>query len=203
MEVRYELTTFGIKIEELQFDAQGSVGRDVILKYMEERRVLDAGFVQKEEESAAANGIVIYPLPKDVIVGRGRPYQYLPGNLLMAQYVERSFHRYRDAPDRVEKTCVAVDIVKRIEDGGGRFLERKDHGWVVADYKTAREKASQALRTRCRQDEGNNNNASTTTSSSSSGGREDSSSIWEQASKRMRFSRPRQDDENFDDVFYT
>ena len=120
-------------------------------------------YKRKEEERT---GVVLYPEPKDVLIGRGRPYHEYAGTRQLLELIESELERYyhydnnsdnqdattavKTSNDRFWKTCINIEIVKKIQELGGRFLQRstKLGGWKILDEITAREKTANLFRYR-------------------------------------------------------
>lgn len=100
------------------------------------------------------------PLDTDVMCGRGRGTNFHAGNVRFRQMVEDRKEEYREST-RIEKPLVSLRIVRewRAQSPPGRFLKlNKNTGkWHDVGDEKAREKTSQALRERPRdeQQEGN------------------------------------------------
>jgi hypothetical protein len=59
--------------------------------------------------------------PRDVLLGRGRPFHECSGNQRVARIVDL----YQKAMEHLETMCLSTDVVQRIQELGGRFLQRK------------------------------------------------------------------------------
>lgn len=104
----------------------------------------------------------------DVIMGRGRHSQNAPGNIKLKQLLNENFSKYEQA-SKFEKTVVAELILKKIQDGGGRFLKpapaaaagtktttttkssnnktkKREQKWVLCEDHVARDKIAHAFR---------------------------------------------------------
>jgi hypothetical protein len=97
--------------------------------------------------------VLVDPLPSDVMLGRGRSFLHHPGNKRLQTVVEMNKHRYLNAANRKEKTCITQEIVHIIQTYGnvpGRFLryDAKAGGWYQVDDHEARVKVSHAIRYR-------------------------------------------------------
>ena len=89
----------------------------------------------------------MYPSEKDVLFGRGRPYQEYPGNQHLYHLVKIQKDHYRLAEERLDKLCISAHVVKAIQESGGRFLRRvTSEGWVEVTDAEARQKVVKALR---------------------------------------------------------
>jgi hypothetical protein len=118
-------------------------------QFIQELRQKDAEWKCLEESKSSK--FIAYPTHQDVLLGRGRPYHVFPGNKRLGDMVDLYRDRYKQMTERLEKTIISMEVVQRIQDSGGRFLQRKVDGWEVADNLVAREKISQAMRLKSRQ----------------------------------------------------
>jgi hypothetical protein len=114
-----------------------------VQKRLEIDILTDANLAAEEAKS----GLVLYPNSNDVLVGRGAPYKFFPGNQRWEQLIHSHAKRYADSTN-FDKTCISLEVVKAIHEGNGRFLQRTSEGWKVLDDDTARGKAIRAFRTR-------------------------------------------------------
>ncbi len=89
------------------------------------------------------------PLDTDVMCGRGRGTNFHPGNIRFREMVEGRKEEYREST-RIEKPLVSLNIVRewRAQSPPGRFLKlnKKTGKWHDVGDEKAREKTSQALR---------------------------------------------------------
>jgi hypothetical protein len=91
---------------------------------------------------------VAFPNHKDILLGRGKPYQDYHGDQRLARIVDLYRERYQKATERFEKMCISTDVMKRIQESGGHFLQRKPEGWEEVSDFVARQKVCQALRSK-------------------------------------------------------
>ena len=167
--------TFGISKQAIPIRNDGILKEELNKVFLRERRDIEAersmnnsatpniqqqhqGPLSQQQNSGGGGGggttattssgrtIIEYPGPNDVLLGRGRPFQEYIGNRQFISLVEAERERYQRTEDKFEKTCISIDIVKKIQDIGGRFLDRTEEGWEVVNDVTAREKASRAFR---------------------------------------------------------
>jgi hypothetical protein len=101
---------------------------------------------------------ILEPTLRDVLCGRGRPFQNHPGNLRFREIVNRHKKAYLSSP-RCNKLDIANDVVDEIKkksekDEAVRFLKRsKDYScWLEVSDDIAREKACHALRSKPQHD---------------------------------------------------
>ena len=62
---------------------------------------------------------------KDVLFGRGKPYQVHPGNVRLAELIEERQMEY-NAANRQRKTDISWEIVEAIVNNGGRFMKKSN-----------------------------------------------------------------------------
>jgi hypothetical protein len=144
-EVQYDLMTFGIPMSVIPINPDGSLKKELNERYLRERRKKEADFKRQEDIDAKR---IHYPLPHDVLLGRGRPYQEYAGNQRLAMVVELHRGKYQQAAKRFEKTCTSLDVVKSIQESNGRFLHRTPEGWEEVSDLVARDKVSHSFRTK-------------------------------------------------------
>ncbi|KAL3940956.1 MAG: hypothetical protein SGBAC_004609 [Bacillariaceae sp.] len=92
---------------------------------------------------------LILPTTKDVLLGKGRPYQEHPGNIALNDIIDKYRDEYTGCKSRTEKTAMSLNILDTIKNQGGRFLMKKskdDDLWVVASELKAREKVAHSFR---------------------------------------------------------
>ena len=155
-EVQYELMRFGIAPGLLPVDSAGSYLEDDFERYLEDRKSNEDQKSQEREKrlndgrSGSSDEFrTDYATERDVILGRGKPYQDHPGNLKLANYIEEYRSAYVKA-DRLEKTCISWKIVQHVKNLNGRFLKMDEDSdyWVQVSDDIAREKVSHGFRTR-------------------------------------------------------
>jgi hypothetical protein len=147
LEIEYSLMTFGAPCGIL-FQKQGHAKRQEIHDGFKRRHAeLETMAKKKQLEEETKSRVFLAPNPKDVLIGRGRPYQDFSGNRRLAFLIDANLKRYREH-SRFEKTCLTMDLVKSVLAYGGRFIERTDLGWKLIDESAAREKISRGFRTK-------------------------------------------------------
>lgn len=150
LETAYSLRSFGIR-REVPGAGDSSRRKHLFLKYLESRKKIEADYQQQEDNAIHNSGIIPHPLPNDVLVGRGRSFWTFDGNQILNGLLDDYKGRYAEGDERLDKTIIALEAASRIHDKGGRFLQRTDGGWKLADLVIVREKICQALRIRLRQ----------------------------------------------------
>jgi hypothetical protein len=105
---------------------------------------------ENEALAESKSGITLYPKSKDVLMGRGSPYQEFSGNLIWSQAIYDHLDRYVETNSRCEKTGITMYVVRTVLNYNGRFLQRTSVGWKVLDELCAREKTAIAFRSRAK-----------------------------------------------------
>ena len=155
LEMEYSLITFGIPCKtllqsDLVYDDGSDMKQHLHQRFLERRRQTEQEEYETRKQEEKDTGIIYYPQPNDVLVGRGRPYQDYSGNQRWIRIIEDHLEMYHKHIDRFAKTCLSMDIVKQVQDYGGRFIERTKSGgaWCEIDDVMAREKTVVAFRSR-------------------------------------------------------
>lgn len=148
LEVQYEMLSYGIDVGDVFSIENERVSSKFIRNFLKKRIEIEAREKEDEKRREQETGRIAHPSPIDVLCGRGRPYQDFAGNLRVGRIVDEQVSRYIETNERVAKTMIAMDIVRKVQNDGGRFLCRKDDGWEITNDKVARGKISQALRVR-------------------------------------------------------
>ena len=68
--------------------------------------------------------IILYPSEYDVLLGRGRPFQEWAGNQYLVRCVDEVRDEYMKLSDKFEKTLMTMDVLAKIHEKGGRFIQR-------------------------------------------------------------------------------
>ena len=134
--------TFGIPTRVLPLTDEGEVLIENHLQWLEQQR-------NREKMATGNDGLyrVCVPGPLDVLLGREKSIQVHRGNIRYNQVIADHLERYNDAP-RMEKTYITHEVIECIQSTGGRFLRQDKAGWVEVDIKIAREKVSNAFRSK-------------------------------------------------------
>jgi hypothetical protein len=136
------LLSFGVPIGYLPITDKGALKTSNHLKWFQRRK-------HKEALATYANfrGIDL-PTNRDVLIGRGKPFRYHPGNEQMHTIMDN----YRDefeSRKRGAKANIVEEIVIAIKRSKGRFLKRDPSGWwVEGTNDEAQQKVSHAFRTK-------------------------------------------------------
>ena len=137
MEIIYNLMTFGIPNEALPVNFNGTLRLEAHRDYV--RRIWNADVVNDDVER------IHVPGKYDVLLGRGKPLQKYSGNLNY-HYVIETYHERYEAAAKGVKAELAMEIVMKIKNQGGRFLKQDNVGWTVITDEAARTKVSHTFR---------------------------------------------------------
>lgn len=137
--------SFGIPVNDFPFLEKREVKKSNHLKWIERRK--------RKEEYLKTNTVpknaVDIPSRKDVILGRGTPFNCHPGNKRLHEMVADHYDEY-DSEMRVGKTKLAERILKMIHGYGGKFLKLDDECgmWKEVSLLDARNKVAHGFRRR-------------------------------------------------------
>jgi hypothetical protein len=152
LEMQYSLTTFGIPCTFLlqkDFRDGADMKKQLHERYIQRRRKIELAENEARIQEELSSGVIFYPQPVDVLMGRGRPYQEFPGNQRFGRLIDAHLDLYHKCSDRFGKTCLSMDIAKTVQEYGGRFIARTKSGtWKVIDDVVAREKTAIGFRSR-------------------------------------------------------
>ena len=84
-------------------------------KYIQRRKEIEAKELKERIERETKSGIILYPQPNDVLIGKGRPYQNYPGNRRYGAMIDSNLDLYHKEIDRFAKMCLTMDIVKQVQ----------------------------------------------------------------------------------------
>ena len=155
IECQYELLSFGISSPFFLYDYEGNMKEGLIEMCVEHaKNESDKYFASSSLSSSTSSSAVPQAVDgtnyiavatdKDVLLGRGVPYQKHAGNVVLSKLIEEKMEAFIAAP-KFEKTILTWGIVRKIkEDFGGRFLERVDDGM---DASSASSSSSQSVAT--------------------------------------------------------
>jgi hypothetical protein len=155
LECQYALAGFGIPQCIFPVDAQGNLKQADFAIRLEDQRQAQAD--EKLRQGMSRANCTDYPSPRDVLLGKGKPYQDFSGNVRLWELIEdnRSLHQ---SSAKAEKTVLTRTIVNLVHQEKGRFLKRDESSsggsellvgcWQEVDEETARKKVSHAFRSK-------------------------------------------------------
>eukprot|EP00980_Cylindrotheca_fusiformis_P021758 scaffold8587_cov97-Cylindrotheca_fusiformis.AAC.6 len=111
------------------------------VQQMEDRR--------KEERRLYKTTTVMVPSSSDILVGKGRPFQEHPGNVMLREWIVRRQDIYETA-QRYEKKRLVQSVVDQVQSSGGRFLKDGGRHWQEVDETVACAKVGHLFRDRKR-----------------------------------------------------
>jgi hypothetical protein len=145
LECQYALKSFGIPVDFLPMDSNGkSLDTTQFKKFLEQQK--EAENIQRDLALTLAR--IDFPSTRDVLLGRGRPFQDFPGNLRLAVIVDLHRERYYSAVHG-EKSMISAEVVRIVKVSGGRFLKQNESkdGWEEVGDIIANGKVSHSFRT--------------------------------------------------------
>jgi hypothetical protein len=150
VEIKYCLLSFGIDCgNALDDEEHGDEGKaNLVQEYLSRRTETECLQKEAREQEETESGIVLFPKPNDVLMGRGRPFRAFSGNQRWGSLIEDNLDRHKNSESKFAKTCLSMDLVKTVQEYGGRFLQQTGGGWKVLDDAIARDKTSRAFRPR-------------------------------------------------------
>jgi hypothetical protein len=103
--------------------------------------------IKAKKKKEASEKQYFEPTNNDVLLGRGGRSNHHPGNQRYLILKEEIQPRYQ-AATKEAKTDISQELVDRIRQDGGKFLEldKQTNQWFVVTNIKARKKASQSLR---------------------------------------------------------
>lgn len=138
--------TFGIPLSSFAVNPEGNIKTKDHLRWIKTRRKYEQ-LIRQAHGLLPMLGIGV-PSSSDVLFGRGKTYQFHPGNLKFNEDLEKHVDRYF-AAKRQDKMDVAGDIVLTMKRDGTRFLRQDENGlWLEVDNATAADKVSHGFRNR-------------------------------------------------------
>ena len=145
LEHEYFLLSAGIPSKDLIQNARKGI-LPFHHQYIQTRIEIDQQEKSLRERSKLVSGTIQYPNSRDVLIGRGAPYNNFTGNIRWEHLIGANVGRYMKG-NSFEKTCLSMEMVKTIQEMGGCFVQRETNvGWKMLDDVSAREKASRAFR---------------------------------------------------------
>lgn len=101
-----------------------------------------------KQDNGPSGEAILRPTPEDILAGRGGGTNRHDGNIRFRDEARKLRIIYKDGEtDRRTKFLISNELVTRVRQYGGRFLEKgRDGRWYEMDELSARKKASQVLR---------------------------------------------------------
>ena len=148
MENEYALRSYGICIQTGSLGAESHALRHET--YMQRRIQADKHSEANSYQDGMRRGTVPFPGKRDVLIGRGKPYQNYPGNHAWFRIINGFLDRYREADSRFYRTVVSMDAASTVHASEIRFLLEKittggSVGWKVLNENEVQGKVSVSL----------------------------------------------------------
>jgi len=139
------LTTFGIPRKGIPLNDKMEVSLIAHQSWFAARKEMEATQAIQEAQSKGQSFAVGEVGPSDVLFGRGKGVQEHQGNIHLRKIIAQKLDAY-DKATNPERTEIALQIVKQVQLGGGRFLKHDADQWIEATTKESRAKISMAFR---------------------------------------------------------
>eukprot|EP00339_Tiarina_fusa_P009658 CAMPEP_0117083908 /NCGR_PEP_ID=MMETSP0472-20121206/59071_1 /TAXON_ID=693140 ORGANISM="Tiarina fusus, Strain LIS" /NCGR_SAMPLE_ID=MMETSP0472 /ASSEMBLY_ACC=CAM_ASM_000603 /LENGTH=446 /DNA_ID=CAMNT_0004812713 /DNA_START=146 /DNA_END=1487 /DNA_ORIENTATION=- len=117
-------------------------------EYIETQLRKEKRQAEMEAEDEARTGIVMYPRPNDILIGRGQSYRNYPAAQVFYKIIDTYMDQYLSSKERFEKVSLSIDVVSALRAAGYRMLQRKPSGWEILDAVSERQKVAVAFRSR-------------------------------------------------------
>jgi hypothetical protein len=139
------MMTFGVPTKTIPISYDGTLKADGHKKWLAKRKSKD----KKLKETGCGldfEGIDV-PGPKDILLGRGKPFRDHSGNMRLRTFVDLHRKEY-DKAKFGQKAVIAEKVVAWMKKQHGRFLKQsKDGWWMEVDKEEALGKVSHTFRT--------------------------------------------------------
>ena len=149
MECQYALMSYGISAQMLNVDQDGNIKKSMVADYIARHSTRDS---QSIDASTACGDFSTIEMAtdKDVLLGRGKPYQNHPGNVQLKKLIDARREEFNGAP-KFQKTVISWEILKMMQkEYNARFLERDEATgrWKECEDEAARIKVAYGFRSR-------------------------------------------------------
>lgn len=126
VELRYRLKTFGIPVDLTPVTDSGNIKAAYLKQWLRLRKIVEVGITSKGVQTDRLS-IIACPRTNDVIFRPGTSMLCHPGNVFFRGLIESK--QDRSAVKKAEKEEVALEIIREVEETGGRFLIWDTDGW--------------------------------------------------------------------------
>ena len=140
----FELSTFGIPVQLLPITVEGELNLEHHKLWVEQRRSLESLNLSSLDQVERC----LVPGPKDILLGRDKVARSHTGNLRFQHIITTHQEDYDNAVSKDERSIIAASIVLSIKESGGRFLKCDEASWVQVSDDAARDKVTNAFRSR-------------------------------------------------------
>ena len=142
----FELLTFGIPVQLLPATNDGEFQLEHHKLWVEQRQNLEMIHSSSDDKDERC----LVPRPDDILMGRDKLARSHTGNIRFHHIIATRQEEYNNAPSKDEKTIIAASIVLSIKESRGRFLKLDEASWVIVSDEAARDKVTNAFRSRRR-----------------------------------------------------
>jgi hypothetical protein len=126
VELQYILKSFGIPVDLTPITDSGNIKMTHLKQWLRLRKIVEVGLTS---DGIKTNNLSIIECPKsnDVIFRPGTSMLCHPGNVVFRGLIEAK--QNRTTVKRAEKEEVALEIIREVQEIGGRFLMWDNGGW--------------------------------------------------------------------------
>lgn len=134
METKYKLMCYGIQVDEIPLTSTGTLKTKVNNQSLNVRRAFEQGRMDGLDTS----GWILYPHIHDVLFSKGGNARH-QGNASFQHLMELKMGAYNSKTSRKEGKLIREEMIRQVNEKGGRFLELNRHGgyWVEIENQDA------------------------------------------------------------------
>jgi hypothetical protein len=126
MELQYLLKSYGIPVDLTPITESGNIKTTHLKQWLRLRKIIEVGMTPDGVKTDKVS-IIECPRSNDVIFRPGTSMLCHPGNVVFRGLIEAK--QNRTTVKRAEKEEVALEIIKEVQEMGGRFLMWENGGW--------------------------------------------------------------------------
>lgn len=141
-----QVTAHGIPRDFIPFKADKTFKTKSHIESIEMRKKLEVMARASSALTLEDVPAVLLPARRDVLFGKGKPFQFFSGNQHLAFIIDGYLDQYHNRSSKQEKTALAEKIVAVAKSEGARFLSKESGVWQEVTDHLARGKVSQMLR---------------------------------------------------------
>eukprot|EP00934_Nitzschia_sp_Nitz4_P009302 Nitzschia sp. Nitz4//scaffold90_size81538//70775//72369//NITZ4_005328-RA/size81538-augustus-gene-0.11-mRNA-1//1//CDS//3329560038//9292//frame0 len=136
----YALMPFGIPVHLLPLT------NDLKVKNKNHREFLD--MCSRAALSSNIFDAILLPTNRDLLLGKGKPIQQSPGNVIWSEFLEALIMRQPDLSSPMMYTGLAKQVVEHIHKYKGRILSKDSGVWEAVSDDVAQERIASMMRNR-------------------------------------------------------
>lgn len=147
-QVHQQLELYGIPVESIPLDCRGVLSYSRQCRLLRKHMIREQDLMEGQTLGVDWDAAVMLPTHKDVLLGRGRPFQDHTGNLRLREWIADNSVEYDTSTKRGAKAEIAQHGYHEVIRYGGRFLKLHEGSgwWFPVSEKEAIAKISQGFR---------------------------------------------------------